>query len=1226
MSIAKKVRSVASVALLGLFGFLSPFVRSESVWSNLSVENPYDSVTGSWTDPGNWTTSEAPVGEDAVAVFGPVDSMPVRVVATTEVGSLPLVVGTVSGGSFRHVIQHPSPNGLAQPGGVLALLNPDAFAGFWCAGDAKAVFELRATAERKPVLQNLGSAYRPEVNVATAGATARVGWLGERGALIKSGAGELEIGTTGGPDQLVYVDEGKVSFDASNLPTDAEVDALLESAYLHLDASVDATLSKTTLPGWEGRTFVTNWADVRGGSRPGAWFPAGETCSESPYEPVNPPFVAGKTQAGRTLVDFGSRYDSDVDTLGPKYCVMKFTKSEQVREVFMAMERSDANGYCSFIGAEPGTIGFIAPPSAAAFVGLSSQPTILRADYVVNGFRLPNFDSANPTGPDWRSFHVFSIGMDADIPVSYLATDRLKSTEIGGVRIGEVILFTRSLTRQERAAITRRLQAKWTGAAAVANCDLGALKLADGSETVRVGEGGRFTVRDVRSVSGRLVKEGAGTLAVGNFIPAVSEVQVNDGAVAFAATAAVSTNAPATDPYIWLDASKRDSLVEEDGAAGHVAQWKDCRDNGVVAMGYGPYVRPVLIDDADGQGHPAVSFGEKADNSQSAVLFPDWDSPQESSYAGFLVCKMVGEDCGNAIFGSRDMTMRCGGAWRILNFENYFQKRPLAALWTVNGRMVDPISEEIPEFRKENPGFFVLAFSSPMAICCNAIAKLRDTVSYSDDAGGIKVMEALVYHRPISDAERRNTEAYLMARWLGMTHPAAIKDVPPLNFAADKPVVIENDCAMTVKDVTGGNGTFVKAGSGALTLDENAPVLAGLSSLSVEAGSLVVPASDPLRDVYAAASFHFDALDAASLTTNVVGAGEDARTDVAAWRDVRNNGVVATPVIEDINVGSSITFANPTLRMAETASGVYRPVVDFGVLSRDSGIDFHSPDSAGMSFTPFRKLREVHIIYSGQPDVHGRPGCYLGSDGTYLARTDEGLLRTGTAEVDLVRNGYVAMDGIEVSPDTHVTARQFNLFSFAPVGDVEARLFARDRAAHGGGCAIGEVIAFDSALDPAVRAQLQASLMKKWFDVGSGIQVTNEYASVAVAPGAALAFGSGVVVKANALSVGGDLTADVVLTTSLQTEMITADSWKCSTVNGRLSFDAGAEIVVAGQLGVKAVPGDYVIASATGGIEGFENARCVIQGMPSCRTATVLCQGDDLVLRIEKTGFALIVR
>ena len=120
--------------------------------------------------------------------------------------------------------------------------------------------------------------------------------------------------------------------------------------------------------------------------------------------------------------------------------------------------------------------------------------------------------------------------------------------------IGELLVWSRLLTDEEKAEVSAYLKRKWFGVEPEIATAEDAPVVENALVTVDVlgGMGG------VPKVEGGLVKEGAGTLALGNAADA-EDVRINEGALALLPTSLVHKVS------VWVDATDSSTLTVEDG-------------------------------------------------------------------------------------------------------------------------------------------------------------------------------------------------------------------------------------------------------------------------------------------------------------------------------------------------------------------------------------------------------------------------------------------------------------------------------------------------------------------------------------------------------------------------------------------------------------------------------------------------------------------------------------
>ena len=394
--------------------------------------------------------------------------------------------------------------------------------------------------------------------------------------------------------------------------------AVCAKAAVHLDASVAATWSAGSSVDADGRTRVTQWADVRG-TEAGAevWDNSGDATA-SHVKDVQPPFVsASRSSTGLTLLDFGERAADSVGTYGPQALMRLKTRIAAAQEIFFVAALNDgsqvvgdASDY-SFQTSEQYVFSYgadiLKDGSFARFNGNRNWQDVATVGGLDRMVRT--FDSYTASAHDLMLTNV-RLGEGNAKPIRYLASDRLYAMNSGGVKIGELIVFTAALTDDERAAVTDYLMRKWFAAAA--HDDFALVDAADGTSlTVPAGRVARIGTLRVNGTT--FTKKGAGTLQVGRVYPEGLTITVEGGDVKLntqvASEAAVT--APVGTPQIWLDADAA-TAFETDGA--DVTAWNDRRGNGLKAtrLAFDEITAFPSADAATLAGHTVLTFPDKA--------------------------------------------------------------------------------------------------------------------------------------------------------------------------------------------------------------------------------------------------------------------------------------------------------------------------------------------------------------------------------------------------------------------------------------------------------------------------------------------------------------------------------------------------------------------------------------------------------------------------------------
>ena len=1100
-------------------------------------------------------------------------------------------------------------------------------------------FRMPSTSTRTLALSHVSAKNRLDVSVPTVGTKATVETVHEGGAIVKRGAGELEVKGTTGSDTFFHVAEGTLTLDG-RVASDEGDDVPVPGAWLHLDA--DRVDTMKWYAGDDGRTYVTNWADVRGNGAYAYYDAAWKRAASQTYltDTTHAPFLNSTLVDGRSVMDFGRAKPTQDESLGPVACVMTLCRAgANVREVFCSMGltyRADGVELYEVPVFSSDAYPFL--PTRNKIVADNNAHTHEAAygDILVDGVRKSN-------KADWpQSFGVVSIGLTNGVTVASLANDRMYNERVGGIRIGEILIFTNTLTHVQRLAVHRYLQRKWTLRDALEDQDAGAATFASNATAVSVPAGRSATIGEATAIGGTLVKTGEGDLTVGALAGKMGatdvSVDVRGGSVAFGGLEPVTADEPAEGAYVWLDANRKDTFVWADEAAATVSEWHDVRASQTIVYAKKPvgcydYIEggklPVRVENALGD-LCAVDFGAYSkSNTDSAFMMLD-SVYTPKIYEAFIVQAYTSADAtiGN-IFGSSSLVALMKSSATALLPTSYGLPSGRGALWTVNGAVTDPMADGAVKF--EAGAFNVVSVSTSEKVCVDLLGA-KDRLNQGSAWGGVRTGEFIVYDRRLTPAERRQTIAYLMKRWRGVTPSYAqggVAKVASMKFAADAPAVLNAASDLKVGSVDGANGNLVKTGAGTLAVDEE---LYGktMAGISVEEGRLELKGGSPLAGILSKTAFHFDASDLESMTRNVSETMDGVVTNVTAIADQRVAGLAANAWKNPTQVSPNpISFADPTLRTVETVDGVFRTVIDFGdqnvhdkYLNKDGSVRYPTNfNASAMRFsTTFDNIREAHTIFRDS-DKDGRRSVTIFSDDSqyHYLRGDNGVLLSGNARTEVVRNGYIAVDGTEVAYSSVLPAG-FHLVSAAPTADTSLGAIGADRNCVAGGCQVGEFLGFTTALSPDERDILQAHLMAKWLGTAEP-GWTNSVASVSVAAGSALSLGANDSLRVSALEGEGTVELDRLIADG--TLSLTFDH--PLTVGGCFVQDGTLEVSVSG-IPAKPEVGVYPILSAT----SFENLNLSLWTLstpaPHGRILSFVSQGGMVCLKVEKTGGLLIVR
>lgn len=1277
--------------------------ESYVAWTNLTFSNAsgVQSMTEAntlWGVPANWTNfqgealSVAPTnGADRFVIGLPsLESPPAQTssvwpytwtLSTRTSGkaySVNPAIVSISGGE-RYTIKHSSAvvnwiDYSSMGERKFTVENPNDFMGFWRTEEPNAYLDLAgATGDFVPVVHNLFTEFRGQVSVPADG-IARVDTLADDGILVKRGQGELQIGQTVGEQGGLHVRAGKIALDGVD-PDGQGLSMLLAKATFHLDATAGDSLVKSNA---EGRVWVTRWNDVRGNGRY-AYVPAGAWGGSEYYvQSTHAPFLSENASGtGLDMVDFGSRSQAKVDTEGPLNCAMAFS-SVSAREVFFAARYKSNTGQTPVVNG--GAYPFHVSDNSLALA--QAAYAVKAGDLAFNGAKV---DASFTTRTAWiTNTFVYAAGTTASVLLDTLATDRGLTGRLGGMAIGEVLIFDEPLTRTERTRINRYLNSKWrTGAAD--ETAFGPVLAPDGLE-VSVPAGKKARLADVALGDGKtLVKTGEGELAIGTLSPSNAPVRVEGGVVRFEGPRVDSdTAAPAApdEATFWFDASSQNAFdtTESEGVE-YITAWKDCRvghESTRATARSSTSAAPALprrVPNAYGS-LTAVSFGTGA--TRSYVTFPvedQWNTAINSpmwTRTAFIVLRANQVTTSSPLFfAGSDNNIDYLRSYSNLLATNYERARPNSANWTINGVPANLQSEAdcTPLFQTND--FVVVAFDSLLGQRVKGLAIDRDVQSNS--YGQWTVGEVLTYNRRLTASEKRTTEAYLMKKWTGLDHPASVasKSVQDLAFADDATVAVSAgpNADVTVTSLVGGNGSYVKSGAGTVTL----PTKQGeddVTSVKVEEGTLVTDFASAYVDT---AYTRFDASrppESGSYTVS-----ENGTTNLNSVTSCGSHKETLSMVKASwVDIPCVVA---PRLATVETRPGVTRTVFDMGYCiagsSSAAAKSDSSYESAGFSGSGTYQIREMHTVYADKvDDTHKLRNAIFGSWKNFAMRGTGGsasynrsaaLVDASQSSTAYVANGYLAVDGEQKQP-SDLLAEGFHLVSSVPLVDEESE-GATDtilkepwlgRSQPGtamiGGCQIAEAVFFTHTNSVKTRTFLQKSLMHKWFgspapkweraigtvEVSSGatwqdaaddadfsIRTLKLAGSAQTQCGIRL---QDVLEIVPGAEVAGGLT--IVEGATVNVKGLDRQDAALS-VSGTLHFEGSVTVMVSPSAAGKMKAGTYPLFTASESLTGFDPAACTLvldQGAFAKRTARLRydAQTRTVLLDVFTEGHAIIFR
>ena len=722
-------------------------------------------------------------------------------------------LGTLQGGFHNSIVLTSQSR---QANRLFKVANPNDYVGDWMINNTSdgvgvsSGFILPATDSFTPVLQRVRITGDMQFKVATGGTAELAYPFGEGSFGVNKSitdlptAGTLAITRSPGPCTELRVYGGTVSLTGR---TYTGVPTCVPGAALHLDAS---NVDSLTVEGG----IVTEWRDADGGARK-----AVQNGS------MNLPRLHADYANGLPVVDFGVQKDSstkiygDPTVLGAASCLKLDSTLDEVREFFVVFADTTSTNACAPIvnvdtyarSTTPGRLF-----SSDVLSVRSSYAAIETADLSVDG----QASSQDLVADDFsKGLHVVAVSHRGDyrgvLSALGIRNPDTPNRFFGGVRIAEVIAYASALTPDQRRQNIAYLRRKWQPAEVAKDLDYGAVTVA-GESVIDVADGTTVEVGTLTVSAGasKLVKTGGGTLVIDSYLSPDVEVEVHGGLVKFASSAVYSTPVKASDPLVWLDAN---TLTEST-----VTEWADARGTGVISASRADGMLAAKLDTTTVAGLKMVDMGESVSSADS-TYFLIKNGGAMLGYAvrcGFMVYYKNHKNA--YVPSSTNNALRVTQASKGFLDENWANAFAVGGRWALDGNEIIPTSCNNGEGEVHVIGF---RFASNMPV--NMLGADRDVAN----RGGIKFGEVLLYDRPLTDAEWKETESYLLKKWKNAAHPA--------DLAAEQPV------DLTLADGATLNVNLSSAGCDKLVVSGQL-TLAGAGVVQAER----VPDSGRLNDEY----------------------------------------------------------------------------------------------------------------------------------------------------------------------------------------------------------------------------------------------------------------------------------------------------------------------------------------------------------------------------------------
>ena len=585
---------------------------------------------------------------------------------------------------------------------------------------------------------------------------------------------------------------------------------------------------------------------------------------------------------------------------------------------------------------------------------------------------------------------------------------------------------------------------------------------------------------------GMFAKDGQGELTVAGPVGLDSGVFASDGTFGIDAFAESSDDSPAQGAFCHLDSSRNlDTFIDEISGREYVTNWYDAAGSDFKAynknwvyneISWGcPYIASKMVN-----GRRLVDFGKyraiseaPGDDSPSGAL--NWSATAANIREIFMAVEMK-EDLGTV---SSVAPIGNSGACPYLMYSttNYLFKQTsivCPADVRVDGAPLVPQEDQSDPLRVR-----IISCKTQEGQTANALGR----VAYAG-RGGFLLGEVLVYTNELTEAERRQTIAYLKKRWISSVErpveraewdfgDVAVSNAAILVEAGRTARVkrVQDTCAAVGIESDG----IVKKGDGTLVADRVVPATA---EISVEGGSVEfsqVAASPAGNALPQGVLINFDA---ESSSFDYDGEREN---DITAWRSLANGALyVATNMIYK----GERTIC-PKRVPAATPTGLH--AIDF----LKQSISYNNTNNPRFSF-PVAPVYSGFIVWKNNYDLSYRASHFCDSTNVMLDRTKGQLLAyKKNAALGPIAGMNWRVNGIAVNPFEQTFAAmhgdgaaedcEWVLISFDSSVPVELNGMAQSISGQsGGGCLVAALVGYDRPLADHERREAEAYLMKRF--------------------------------------------------------------------------------------------------------------------------------------------------
>jgi len=650
-------------------------------------------------------------------------------------------------------------------------------------------------------------------------------------------------------------------------------------------------------------------------------------------------------------------------------------------------------------------------------------------------------------------YQLISCMITTNVTAGAFAADRTMTDRRGGQRLAEVIVYERPLSEAERIETEEYLTAKWFGDtrwdADGKDPSVTALDVL-GTRTLGTPSSGTVSLGHLTG-SGTLTKSGNSTLVLSDAQDFMGTLALSSGGLSL--TAAAVPSAPATNAYFHVDASVTNSFVLD--GTGRILTWQDWRGNGLLATVQSGFSTPALLPAAL-NGKPVVDFG--ALGSLQALGWNHTNTTIKAAFVVFQSLATTAQVLGGVTNQAQDFYR--GASGQLYNNDGSTASRAVVyGANFVNGWRIEPMVATLPT------SFCVISVIPTTDARASAFAMDR---YYTARSGGQRLAEVVIYNRALTDQERRDTEAYLMYKWLGRVAPgygaADTPQIAALSYAGSSlNVQVNGNGAAALGQLTGG-GSVTKTGSGTLALGSGMSGFAG--ALQVAQGTV----SATMPDALAPASYPIFRVDA-SQTNTFTFVQVNGTNFITRWNSL---AAVSNAAVERVG------YNRPYLLTNDVAGTL--PAVGFG--------PFGTNGACLKWETSVSTVRSIFLVLGSQEGggfllgAVGAANFHRGNNGsTFMPITKDNVMFGWDVSAN-VYNGATYLDGVRLAdPRSKSLSGAYQLIEVQTTDITTADLFAMDRSYtdRAGGQRLAEVIVYDRALTERERLQTEGYLSQKWF-------------------------------------------------------------------------------------------------------------------------------------------------